>query len=146
MRIWHIELLPYLPDLQFKGQLRELVVIMRDWREKGKTNHLLINEVCNYPKRHLSTYFFRYMWLYRERYGKHISPKTIKEFENFSSAFYNAAEPIFEDWHCTEYLRVCMANLYEKHEFGVGKSRITEEEWSRLCDGYKKITGEEYKV
>lgn len=28
MRLWHCELLPYLPELQFKGQLRELVAIM----------------------------------------------------------------------------------------------------------------------
>jgi hypothetical protein len=39
-----------------------------------------------------------------------------------------------------------MANLYEKHRFGIGKSRITDEEWQRLCDGYKAITGEEYKI
>ena len=31
MRIWHYKLLPYLPDKQFKGQLRELVAIMRAW-------------------------------------------------------------------------------------------------------------------
>ena len=45
MRMWHVELLPYLPDMQFRGQLRELVAIMHDWRDKGKTNHLLINHV-----------------------------------------------------------------------------------------------------
>ena len=49
-------------------------------------------------------------------------------------------------WHSKEYLRVCMANLYEKHYFGIGKSRITDEEWKRLCEGYKVITGEEYKL
>jgi hypothetical protein len=26
------------------------------------------------------------------------------------------------------------------------KSRITDEEWQRLCDGYKAITGEEYRI
>ena len=57
LRIWHYKLLEVLPDLQFKGQLRELVVIMRDWRDKGKTNHILINAVTEYPKSHLSTYF-----------------------------------------------------------------------------------------
>lgn len=50
IRIWHYQLLPYLPDAQFKGQLRELVAIMHDWRDKGKTNHLLINKVMEYPK------------------------------------------------------------------------------------------------
>lgn len=27
-----------------------------------------------------------------------------------------------------------------------GKSRITDEEWQRLLDGYKEITGKEYKI
>jgi hypothetical protein len=39
-----------------------------------------------------------------------------------------------------------MANLYEKHVFGVGKSRITDDEWETLCQGYKNITGEDYKI
>lgn len=49
-------------------------------------------------------------------------------------------------WHDPEYLRVCMANLYEKHKYGIGKSRITDEEWRRLLDGYKEITGTPYKI
>ena len=53
MRIWHIDLLYYIPDSQFKGQLRELVAIMHDWRDKGKTNHLLINGVMEYQKNDL---------------------------------------------------------------------------------------------
>ena len=146
MRIWHTDLLPYLPDLQFKGQLRELVAIMHDWRDKGKTNHILINEVCLYPKSDLTTYFYRYMWLYYERYEKMLPMKTIKEFEDFAPAYYDASEPIYEDWHCTDYLRVCMANLYEKYEFALGKSRITDEEWERLLEGYKTITGEDYRI
>ena len=146
MRLWHVDLLEFLPKLQFDGQLRELVSIMRDVRDKGKTNHLLINRVMEYPKNDLSTYFYRYMWIYYDRYGKHISEKIIKEFEDFSPAYYDLAEPIFEDWHNKEYLRVCMANLYEKHHFGVGKSRITGEEWQRLVDRYRQITGEEYAI
>lgn len=146
MRLWHVDLLEFLPKLQFDGQLRELVSIMRDVRDKGKTNHLLINRVMDYPKNGLSTYFYRYMWIYYDRYGKHISEKIIKEFEEFAPAYRELEEPIFEGWHNKEYLRVCMANLYEKHVFGVGKSRITDDEWETLCRGYKEITGEDYVI
>ena len=69
MRLWHYRLFPYLPDLQFRGQLRELVAIMHDLRDKGQTNH-----------------------------------------------------------------------------FGIGKSRIIDSEWQRLLDGYRAITGEEYRI
>lgn len=163
MRLWHYKLLRYLPEAQFKGQLRELVAIMHDWRDNGKTNHLLINQVMQYSKDHLTSYFLWYNEEYRKRYGKNIDRNTYWEFLNFADyevgkdyklSFANGADivsirivrNIFPDWHNTEYLRVCMANLYEKHHFGIGKSRITDEEWQVLLDGYKAIMGEEYKI
>ena len=80
MRLWHYKLLPYLPDAQFKGQLREVIAIMHDWRDKGTTNHILINRVMDYPKADLSTYFAWYCYLYKERYGKNVNSKYIDEF------------------------------------------------------------------
>jgi uncharacterized protein (TIGR02328 family) len=143
MRLWHYELLPYLPDAQFKGQLRELVAIMHDRRDKDKTNHLLINRVMEYPKRDLVAYFIGYEAEYHKRYGKWLN-KYSGEFIRF----YDEEEKLtgYDGWHNKEYLRVCMANLYEKHRFGIGKSRITDEEWQRLLDGYKTITGEDYAI
>ena len=149
MRIWHIDLLPYLPDLQFKGQLRELVAIMHDWRDKEKTNHILINRVMDYPKSELLLYFETYASIHALRYNKLLSQHYYEEFREFaygSKISFNPNLELFDGWHDKEYLRCNMANLYEKHEFAKGKSRITDEEWQRLLDGYKKITGEEYKI
>ena len=146
MRIWDYRLLPYLPDLQFKGQLRELVLIMRQWRDKGTTNHLLINRVMEYQPSELACYFEKYDEAYKKRYGKKIKIEIWVDFCNFVGFIIPTDAPIFDGWHNKEYLRVCMANLYEKHFFGVGKSRITDEEWETLCRGYKEITGEEYVI
>ena len=143
MRLWHYKLLPYLPDAQFKGQLRELVAIMHDWRDKGATNHLLINRVMEYSKRELTAYFLDYELEYRRRYGKMLD-KYNQEFIDLYDDNYKLTA--YDGWHNKEYLRVCMANLYEKHFFGVGKSRITDGEWKTLCRGYKEITGEEYVI
>jgi uncharacterized protein (TIGR02328 family) len=145
MRLWHYELLPYLPDAQFKGQLRELVAIMHDWRDKGNTNHLLINKVMEYDKSELTKYFISYEALYHARYGKWLN-NYWQEFKAFNENDTKLKYDFADGWHNDEYLRVCMANLYEKHYFGAGKSRITDEEWQRLLDGYKKITGEEYVI
>lgn len=145
MRLWHINLLPYLPDAQFKGQLRELVAIKRDWETKGQTNHLLINKVMEYPKSDLWLYFIKYDREYKRRYDKIIKNETYLEFANFIDESWDLRCP-FPNWHNKEYLRACMANLYEKHFFGVGKSRITDAEWETLCRGYKEITGEEYAI
>lgn len=144
MRIWHFALLPYLPELQFKGQLRELVWIMRQWRDSGKTNHLLINKVMEYPKSHLSSYFFRYCREYEKRYNKEVSQNVYDEFSKFAQGIWFS--DVFPNWHNKEYLRVCMANLYEKNVFGVGKSRMSDEEWETLLRGYKELTGEEYVI
>lgn len=146
MRLWHYQLLPYLPDAQFRGQLRELVAIMRDWRDKGTTNHLLINKVMEYPKNDLVRYFVHYEALYHERYGNWLV-KQWNEFEAFDdTSIDKRSKGCFDEWHDKEYLRVCMANLYEKHHFGIGKSRITDEEWKILLNGYKVITGEVYEI
>ena len=144
MRLWSWQLLSSLPDMQFKGQWRELVAVMRDWRDKKTTNHLLINRVMEYPTQDLGGYYLLYREEHQKRYGKDV-PGTINlEFYDFCEGSSN--KPPFKGWHNKEYLRVCMANLYEKHHFGVGKSRITDEEWEVLIDGYKAITGEEYKI
>ena len=147
MRIWHYALLPYLSKLQFDGQLRELVAIKRDWETKGTTNHLLINRVMQYPKSELTTYFLKYGKIYYDRYGKSIDKKYYLEFQEFCNEYKgNFETPLFDGWHNKEYLRICYSNLAEKHFYGVGKSRITDEEWQRLVDGYRQITGEEYYI
>lgn len=156
MRLWHYQLLPYLPNLQLKGQLRELVAIMHTWRDQGKTNHLLINYVMNYPKSELRMYYIIYKNSYKERFGKDISKKFDDEFINFvkneniwdyytESELYDLPSTLYKDWQNKEYLRICMANLYEKY-LGIGKTKLTSDEWKRLLMGYKKITGEEYYV
>lgn len=147
MRLWHYKLLPYLPEAQFKGQLRELVAIMHDWRDKGETNHILINRVMDYEKAELTEYFLYYSLTYRSRYGKGLSSKHYIEFANFATPdMREEYQPIFPGWHDKEYLRVCMANLYEKHKFGQGKSAVTDDEWRWLLYGYRLITGEEYVI
>lgn len=146
MRIWHYALLSYLPDAQFKGQLRELVAIMHDWRDKEATNHLLINKVMEYPKSDLWVYFIMYHGEYTHRYNKSINQNIYNEFVAFTSEDYEEWHKPFEGWHTKTYLRMNMANLAEKHIYGIGKSRITDEEWDRLLEGYKQITKEEYVI
>ena len=148
MRLWSYQLLPYLPDAQFKGQLRELVAIMHDWKNKGKTNHLLINRVMEYSKADLTTYFCWYNHLYNLRYNKFIKDDIINEFYDFKTPYdVNTfiTKGIFNDWHNENYLEICMYNLYEKH-LSIGKNRITEKEWKQLLIGYEKITRKKWKT
>lgn len=147
MRLWHYKLLPYLPDAQFKGQLREMVAILHDWRDKGQTNHILINRVMEYPRADFYSYFLEYAVEYQKRNDERL-PKCTDEFHEFGHTavldeFLNRP---FPGWHDKAYLWVCMANLYEKRIYGRGKSRITDAEWQRLLLGYYQITGEAYEI
>lgn len=144
MRLWHYALLSYLPDAQFRGQYREMMAILRDWKYKGKTNHLLINKVMEYPKNDFVRYFLEYEVRYHQRYGKWLT-KACKEFIAFDDTpIEQRSNGFFDDWHNKEYLRVCVCNLYEKYRFGVGKFKISQEEWDRVLRGYKEITGEDW--
>lgn len=145
-RIWDCRLLTYLPDAQFKGQLREMMLILHQWRDEGKTNHLLINKIMEYPKNDFIRYFLHYEAIYHARYGKWL-PEQWEEFKAFDDTPPDErSKGCFDGWHNREYLRICMSNLFEKHKYGVGKSRITDEEWERLCNGYEEITGEKYEI
>lgn len=137
-------MLKYIPDQQFKGQLRELVAILRDWQDKGKTNHLLINHVTDYPKSHLLRYYSLYSHEYKRRYRKEIGIRITRQFIDFCfDENYKYTEVPFPEWHNKTYIRIAMANLLEKH-LAAGRSKITDDEWKCLCEGYKAITGEKY--
>ena len=144
MRLWHYALFPYLPDRQFRGQLREVIVVMRNWRDKGSPNSLILNRITEYPKEELYSYFILYSNEYHKRYNKSLD-KHIKEFSDFAFSNYVTPYP-FSKWHNNIYLKVCMTNLFEKYYFGVGKSKLTEDEWQLLCNGYENITGEKFIV
>lgn len=144
MRLWHYRLLPYLPDAQFKGQLRELVAILRRVRKHGTPNHLLVNLVKKYDNADLTGYFMLYNEEYKKRYGKPVAEIFRQEFLEYSEHVSNWNP--FKGWHDDGYLKVCMANLYEKHYFAKGKSQVSAYEWSKLLAGYKEITGEVYSI
>ena len=142
MRLWHHKLLPYLPTAQFNGQLRELVAILHRVKRYGTPNHLLVNLVKQYDEADLVGYFMLYNDEYKKRHGKPISDVFRNEFLEYSRGV-SLLTP-FKGWHNNSYLKVCMNNLYEKHYFAEGNSRVNDEEWKKLTDGYLEITGEVY--
>ena len=145
MRLWHVELLPYLPDLQFRGQLREIIAMLRNWKNGDSLGNLLVNLALDYPKSHLTEYFKMYYAEYERRYNKKIDKKFLEEFIEFANSEFTENK-IFKNWHNKEYLRICMANLYEKYAYAVGKTKLSDNDWNKLIYGYYKITGEKYEI
>jgi uncharacterized protein (TIGR02328 family) len=149
MRCWHYGILEALPELQLRSQWRECIAIAKDLHETGFTHHLLINRIMGYNKEEFNAYCYLVLSAMIKR---GISPKEascmkLHEYTGFvpNKNLY-VFDNLYNGWHTKEYLRSNMANLWEKHFMGVGKSKITDEEWETLCRGYKEITGEEYQI
>lgn len=126
MRLWHIDLIPYLPKSQLIAQWRELNSIYRK-----QDNHILINYVYNYDKKYLLYYSNRVLFEMQRRGIK------VKSFENYFDYFlgvgYSESEqPLRFIEHNDEYLLCNYYNLLEKYRRG--QKDFSQEEFKRLTD------------
>lgn len=137
MRLWHIDLIPYLPRQQLLAQWRECMLIAKNLAKKGIPNHILVNKILDYPAWHF------------EEYGNLITDEMIKrgykvtDESNFKfhgyimswtmskgdAKFY--VDEIFKYWHNERYLIQCVHNLEEKYDCG----GVSEEEWNTFYKG-----------
>lgn len=108
MRIWHYELIPYLPKSQLIAQWRELNSIY-----KKQDKHILINYIYNYEK--------EYLYNYSAMVIKEMSKRNIKikNWTNFNKYFElidrteDYSNLMFSE-HDKVYLTICYFNLREK--------------------------------
>ena len=117
MRLWHIDLLPYIPNSQLLSQKRECDLIWKDIAEGKETNHILINYIWEYenPKVELFTY---YLALYKEFTNRHFKFNSSK-YCDVKNVLRNANNyHIFSRHHNREYIKICYYNLKEKYMRG----------------------------
>lgn len=132
MRLWHIDIIPYLPRTQLLAQWRELNLIF-----KNQPRHILINYVYNYPKQYLLDYAFVVLNEMQWRGYK------IKSYDNYAkyfeginlNEFSNKGELYFKE-HNDVYLKICYYNLLEK--FTRGQKDFTFENYLRLTNVLKE--------
>lgn len=126
MRLWHKDLIPFLPRQQLLGQWRECCLIAKNIATKGSPNHLLVNRIMDYPLEH----FHYYAGMvydecinrgYKCDYSKFA--KWIQVVEDHCTY-----EKLFSNWHNERYLWECFSNLQEKYDCG----GITEDEWNKI--------------
>ena len=132
MRLWHKDLIPYLPRQQLLGQWRECCLIAKSIAENGTPNHLLVNKIMDYSPSH----FFRYCALVREEMKKRGYKVNWRALEHWRDMMYFDEviekpvpyDELFSGWHDQEYFWICYYNLREKYICG----GITQEEWKAL--------------
>ena len=143
MRLWHKDLIKFLPRQQLVAQYRELCSIAKDWDEYNTTNHVLINKVMDYPVSHLYIYttivrnemenrkytIRKDAW---ERFANHCSNLDNKDTRNEWAVSYGE---LFEHWHTDRYLKQCLYNLQEKYDCG----GISQEDWDKIEEHFSWV-------
>ena len=139
MRLWHKDMLRYLPQKQLLSQWRECCCIAKSIKEKGTPNHLLVNKIMNYPEDEFNTYADAVVAEMKRR-GYQVDIWKFYVYRYDINTILLGS--IFRGWHDKIYYRQCMANLMEKWQCG----GLTTDEWICLLDGYKKTFHEEYLI
>lgn len=135
MRLWHKDLIPYLPRQQLIAQWRECCAIASNLANKGTPNHLLVNKILDYPICQFWIYSkliidemefrgYKVSGISKNNFQKHYD---LLKNNNFDSTCF-----IFKDWHNEGYLKQCLYNLQEKYDCG----GITEKEWKMIQDKF----------
>ena len=141
MRLWHKDLIPYLPKKQLIAQWRECCAIASNLANKGTSNHLLVNKILNYTKNHFWNYHLLIIKEMRNR-GYRTTSNSINMFTINYRNWIEDNEPLvfsmicfndlFKDWHNERYLKQCLYNLQEKYDCG----GISEDEWKLIQDNF----------
>lgn len=133
MRLWHIDLIHYLPDSQLLAQWRELNSIY-----KKEDKHLLINYNYNYSREYLLQYSLE---VWKEMV---IRDFQIKSYDNYVRYFDGVAtnldKPLKYKEHNDRYLRQCFYNLQEKYDRG--QKGFTKEIYVVLANFVKSKLGD----
>ena len=141
MRLWHKDLIPYLPKKQLVGQWREIIAIMRDWEREEKGiekkgayahKHPLVKYVTEYGKEHFYSYALA---IYQQMTSRTMKPsyKLMMEITHFclksGDIVTMSRIAIYYKHHDRSYLRICYYNLLEKFK----SEMIPHDEWQLLC-------------
>lgn len=122
MRLWHKDIIEFLPQSQLVAQWRELNSIYQD-----QPNHILINYVYLYPKSYLKAYSDKVLGEMRKR---GISVRTMDKYNTYFAGV--ADEDVSFPEHDQTYFKICYYNLCEKYLRGqkdFSTERMNELKW-----------------
>lgn len=134
MRLWHYELIPYLPRTQLLAQWRELNSIF-----VNQPNHILINYVYN-DKVALYNYSCDVINEMTKR-GYKLSNKSQTNWLNYFNGLNITDNHMFKE-HDEEYMSICYWNLKEKYLRG--QKDFTTEQWRGIIRIYYNYNRRKY--
>ena len=138
MRLWHKDLIPYLPRQQLVSQWRELCCLIKNIAMHETPNHLLVNKVLD--SRGDFYAYTQFVLSEMEKRGYKISHSSSVKFNyyfNWSKHCFREDSThfnVYPYWHNERYLKQCLFNLQEKYDCG----GIPENEWKRIAEKFGK--------
>ena len=132
MRLWHKDMIKYLPREQLVAQWRECSAIAGNLNTKGTPNHILVNKITNYPRIH----FVSYAWHIRAEMTKRgyrtmdsVWNKILQTMEiDYGDFHILSLGELFPGWHNDTYWIICYYNLKEKWLCG----GISNDDWNKI--------------
>ena len=137
MRLWHCQIIPYLPRQQLLSQWRECVYIAKSIYDKGTLNHILVNKIMDYPISEFNDYC-NIVLAEMVRRGYNVSESSINKLREYTGFYITTTRQYlypFKDWHNLRYLEQCYYNLQEKYDC----EGLTEDEWEMFANGCMKV-------
>lgn len=131
MRLWHTDIIPFLPKGQLLSQWRELNSIFAK-----EDKHILINYIYEYPKDDLFIYTKKVI---EEMTNRGYKIRTFEKMDRYFSDLeeVNEVSP-YEQHHNDDYLEICYYNLKEK--FIRGQKDYDEKLFKQLENYYHEKT------
>ena len=126
MRLWHIDLIPYLPNSQLIAQWRELNSIF-----KKQDKHILINYIYDYDKSYLLDYT---TCVLNEMHKRSIAIRSFENYNNYFNGVKQSDKVLRYPEHNNDYLHICFNNLKEKYIRG--QKGFTKEIFEKLYNFY----------
>ena len=128
MRLWHHDIIRFLPRSQLIAQWRELNSIFAE-----EDKHILINYIYDYSPDHLYTYTKIVLDEFKVR-GYTI--RSYEKMERYFPSHVQIVEKLFENEHDDDYFEICYFNLREKYIRG--QKDFDKERFDALHTYYKK--------
>lgn len=137
MRLWHYQIISYLPRQQLLSQWRECVCIAKSIHDKGTPNHILVNKIMDYPISEFNDYC-NIVLVEMVKRGYNVSESSINKLEEYIGFEVDSDKQYshpFKGWHNLRYLEQCYYNLQEKYDCG----GLTDKEWETVANGCMKV-------
>lgn len=128
MRLWHKDLISFLPREQLVAQWRELSACAGNIKFNGTPNHILVNKIIKYPTNHFITYAAA-VRAEMTRRGYRTMDSVWNKIIGIADD-YNILplDEIYIEWMDNTYLVICYYNLLEKYMCG----GIAKDSWNKI--------------